>query len=201
MRAAAEFESRGHVFSARDTAEKALTAARNFVSADGNAAKIAAAHSFEYVPAADSGAMLDTATAEFERLRNACRSMSVSAAVHAWRIGDNAARGMLLYSAEPRFRLASNGVEIESSLGARVSVAAGRILWRMIRRAVQTGAAMEFDYGRGPHIGAFQVRAIRPDGSAVVGCHHITAAEAREFAAFMHWPAIGAPDDSDAEAE
>ena len=199
MRTAAEFENRGHVYSARDTAEKALTAARNFASADGNAAKIAAAHSFEYVPAADSGAMLDTATAEFERLRNACRSMSVSAAVHAWRIGDNAARETFGYGGEPRFRVALNGVEIESSLGARVSVAAGRILWRLIRKTVQTGAGLEFEYGKGPHIGAFQISAIRPDGSARVGCHEITAAEAREFAAFMHWPSLDAAPEDDSD--
>jgi hypothetical protein len=198
MRTAVEFESRGHVFSARDTAEKALTAARNFVSADGNAAKIAAAHSFEYVPAADSGAMLASAAAEFERLRNACRAMDTAAAVNAWRIGDNAARANVGYGADPVFRIAADG-QIESSLGARVSVAAGRLLWRMIRRVVRAGSGCEFEYGKGPHVGAFQVRAVRPDGSAVVGCHHITAAEAREFAAFMHWPAIDAAPESDSD--
>jgi hypothetical protein len=199
MRTAAEFENRGHVYSARDTAEKALTAARNFASADGNARKFSASLGLEYVPAGDSGAMLAGVTAEFDRLRNACRALDPAAAVNAWRIGDNAARANVGYGGDPVFRIAANG-EIESSLGARVSVAAGRLLWRMIRRVVRAGSGCEFDYGKGPHIGAFQVRAIRSDGSAVVGCHHITANEAREFAAFMHWPAIGAPDDSDAEA-
>lgn len=120
-----------------------------------------------------------------------------SFAVECWRRGDNAARSGFLYRAAPRFRIAANGQEIESSMGARVSVAAGRLLWRMIRRAVQSGAAMQWDYGRGPHIGSFQARTIRADGSAVIGCHEITAQEARDFAAFMEWPPIDAPAESD----
>jgi hypothetical protein len=57
---------------------------------------------------------------------------------------------------------------------------------------------MEWTYGAGPHIGPFTVQQIRPDGSARVGCHDITAAEARAFAAFMNWPPIDAPAESDA---
>lgn len=97
------------------------------------------------------------------------------------------------------FRLAANG-DIESSRGARVSVEAGARLWRMIRACVDRGASQSWEYGKGPHVGSFQLRAIRADGSATVGCHEIDACEARAFAEFMQWPPFGAETAEDVTA-
>lgn len=197
-----ESETYGRPFTARDFAAKALTAARNFDSANAAARKAATECGETYTAAGDSAELLARAVREFERLREHCRGMSESETVAAWRRFDNAARDGIRYGygfGSPRFRVATNGQEIESSLGARVSIAAGRILWRLIRRAVQSGQAIEFEYGKGPHIGAFQVRRIGADGSALVGCHDIGAQEARDFARFMNWPDLGVAPESDAD--
>jgi len=99
------------------------------------------------------------------------------------------------------FRLAANGREIESSGGARVSVSAGRRLWAMIRACVARGEPRTWPHGEGPHVGYFTVRAINADGSAVVGCHDITADEARAFAEHMQWPPFGTETTEDDSAD
>lgn len=98
--------------------------------------------------------------------------------IEAWRAGDTGAPnppGCI-------FRLV--GDAIYSSQGARVSVREGRKLWALIQRCG------ERDFGdNGPRIGYYQLRSINPDGSVVVGCHHITAEEVRTFGAHMGWTA------------
>lgn len=108
-------------------------------------------------------------------------------AVAAWRRNDS---GAPRPSGSVVFRLAASG-EIESSLGARVSINAGRRLWDMIRAAVSAGRSQSWPHGEGPHVGSFTLRAIHADGSAIVGCHDISASEARAFAEFMGWPPFG----------
>lgn len=96
------------------------------------------------------------------------------------------------------FRLAGNG-DVESSQGAQVTQKAARRLWALIRACVAAGVNKEWDYGTGPTIGAFRLTSISADGSAVVGCHNISAQEARRFARVMSWPPFGdvvTPDDA-----
>lgn len=96
-------------------------------------------------------------------------------AVAAWRAGDKAA------PPPAGFVFRCIGERIESSQGATVTVAEGLKLWRLI----QCGAR---DFGdNGPRIGYYQLRSIAPDGSAVVGCHHITAEEVQSFGLHMGW--------------
>ena len=112
-----------------------------------------------------------------------------------WRAGDPSA---------PRpsgvaFRLMADGVTVESTLGARVTVNAARRLWALIRATVNAGRDLSWTYGAGPAVGPFRVSRIGSDGSAVVGCHDITANEARMFARVMQWPPFGdavTPDDA-----
>lgn len=108
-------------------------------------------------------------------------------AIRAWRNNDRNAPT----PAGTVFRLRPDGETIQSSRGAEVSVQAGARLWRMIRATVESGKAQSWDYGTGPRVGSFQLRALNVDGSAVVGCHEITASEARAFAEFMQWPPFG----------
>lgn len=117
--------------------------------------------------------------------------------VSAWRARDpHAPRPSGYY-----FRLSADGQEIESSGGARVSIQAGRRLWAMIRRCTQRGESMAWAYGEGPHVGPFRLQSIGADGSAVVGCHAITAGEARAFADHMQWPPFGSTTTEDDNAE
>ena len=105
-------------------------------------------------------------------------------AVTAWRNRD-------AYAPAPNgtyFRIAANGEEIESSRGARVTIQAGSRLWKLIRATVESGESKSWPDGAGPAIGHFRARAIRADGSAIIGCHTISAQEARNFAEFMQWP-------------
>lgn len=118
-------------------------------------------------------------------------------AVTAWRNHDTSAPRPSGYY----FRLTSNGGEIESSGGARVSIQAGRRLWAMIRRCVDRGEPMTWAYNEGPRVGPFRLQSIGADGSAVVGCHAITAGEARVFAAYMQWPPFGGETTEDDNAE
>lgn len=104
--------------------------------------------------------------------------------IRAWRNRDKFAP----VPASTVFRLSACGQEIESSRGARVSIAAGARLWRMIRAAVDSGTGATWAHGEGPAVGSFRALAINADGSAIIGCHTITATEARAFARFMEWP-------------
>lgn len=89
------------------------------------------------------------------------------------------------------FRRSASG-SIVSSLGAEVPEAAGRRLWALIRATVAAGQDRTWPYGEGPRVGHFKVERVGADGSAKVGCHLISAAEARAFARFMAWPPFGA---------
>lgn len=77
--------------------------------------------------------------------------------------------------------------DIVSSQGAQVSESAGRRLWTLIRATVAAGVTEEWPWGQGPAVGAFRVVRIGADGSAVVGCHTISAGESHAFASHMGW--------------
>lgn len=187
--------------SVRDTIAKAAAAADAAIRADDRAARAAATLGETYEKTA--AAVLRPEIATLRASVNArLAALTESERVALWRNGDDGARNAFLYRAAPRFRIrpGSGGSEIESTLGAIVSVAAGRLLWRRIRAAVRNGRGESFGYGTGPHIGPFRLSSIGADGSAIVGCHNISAQEARDFAAWMNWPPIDAADDSDADA-
>jgi hypothetical protein len=95
------------------------------------------------------------------------------------------------------FRRGKDG-SIVSSLGAIVPESAGRRLWAMIRAAVASGRGVDYGHNSGPRVGYFHVSSIAADGSAVVGCHRISATEARAFAEHMGWPPFGAETEADA---
>jgi hypothetical protein len=96
--------------------------------------------------------------------------------------------------AAPGFAYFRRGREgsIVSSLGAVVPESAGRRLWAMIRAAAASGRGVDYGHNGGPRVGSFHVSRIGADGSAVVGCHSISATEARAFAEYMAWPPFGA---------
>lgn len=95
------------------------------------------------------------------------------------------------------FRQARDG-SIVSSMNAQVTEAAGRRLWALIRATVAAGASRSWPWGAGPAVGPFRLVSIGADGSAVVGCHNISAREAREFARIMGWPAVDAAEECEA---
>lgn len=96
-----------------------------------------------------------------------------------------------------RFRYDAARRVIVSSLGAEVSEHAGRRLWALIRRTIETGQRVAYEWGQGPSVGPFRLVSIETDGATVVGCHSISAREARDFAEVMQWPPFGAPTDAD----
>lgn len=142
------------------------------------------------IPVCDYIASLVGKESEFSGLVTAAHAHAASLevdAVTAWRNRDvHAPRPAGTY-----FRLTADGNNIESSRGANVSILAGSRLWRMIRAAVDSGVSKAWPYNEGPAVGAFRVMNINADGSAIVGCHTITATEARAFAQFMQWPPFG----------
>lgn len=106
-----------------------------------------------------------------------------AAAVAAWRNGGP--RTFAAWDMPPMLRLSSDGKNIETSRGAIVPVSAAPRLWRLIER-VRAGDA---DAGRshaGLHVGPFTLSEIRPDGSAVIGCHDIAYSELAAMAARLN---------------
>jgi hypothetical protein len=84
------------------------------------------------------------------------------------------------------FRATGDG-RIVSTLGAEVSEAAGARLFRLIRATMASGKNASWSYGTGPSVGPFRVQRIDANGSAVVGCHEITAREVDNFSRLMGW--------------
>lgn len=105
-----------------------------------------------------------------------------AAAIEAWRAG--AARSVPdAYRRPPRLRIA--GDTIETSHGATVPTSAAPRLWRLIEAARTGDAAAVSARFRGAHVGPFTLRAIEPDGTAVIGCHRIPYAELQRAAAAL----------------
>lgn len=126
-------------------------------------------------------------TARIAEASTAATAAQADALAH-WRATGEAARG--LWESMPRgayFRKTASG-SIRSSMGAEVSEEAGRRLWALIRAAVSSGRGKEWEYGKGPRVGYFHLESVTAEGAAKVGCHWITAGEARAFAEAMAWP-------------
>ncbi len=106
-----------------------------------------------------------------------------AAAVAAWR--DGGPRSFAAWDMPPMLRLSSDGKTIETSHGAMVPVSAAPRLWRLIER-VRGGDTAAGSAFRGLHVGPFTLSEIRPDGSAVIGCHDIPHAEMAALAARLN---------------
>lgn len=145
------------------------------------------------------GVALESLRGEFERVAYAIGEALTAAradVIAHYRATGEKAPGFDDHVHGAIFRRGANG-DIVSSMGAQVSETAGRRLWALIRAAVSAGRSRTWPHGEGPHVGPFTLRNIGADGSAVVGCHTITAREARAFAEHMAWPPFGASTDAD----
>jgi hypothetical protein len=204
---AADDASRGFMFSAQRSAQdasRALDAARkcardalDLIATDGGALETVRVDAEHAVHVAESvahhvGEAMQQAAACRADLVNATGLIESAAApllaVIAWRAGDPFAPTP---SGETVFRLRADGVTVESSRGAQVTLKDARRLWALIRAAVAAGRSAAWAYGSGPRVGPFHLAHIGADGSAVVGCHTITAGEARTFARAMGFPPFG----------
>lgn len=107
-----------------------------------------------------------------------------AAAVAAWR--DGGPRNFAAWDMPPMLRLAGDGRTIETSQGAMVPASVAPRLWRLIERARGGDAAAVSAAFRGLHVGPFTLSDIRPDGSAVIGCHDIPHAEMAALAARLN---------------
>lgn len=110
--------------------------------------------------------------------------------IAAWRAGSIAS---LPYAATdgPLLRLeykAGEPVRVATSHYASVPISAVPIMWRLICKARRENRALEF---KGKHVGAYDLRTIRADGSAVIGCHDIAAVEFDRIAAQLQLAPVG----------
>lgn len=106
-----------------------------------------------------------------------------AAAVAAWR--DGGPRSFAAWDMPPMLRLSDDGRTIETSHGAMVPVSAAPRLWRLIER-VRGGDTAAGSAFAGLHVGPFTLSEIRPDGSAVIGCHDIPHGEMAAMAARLN---------------
>lgn len=213
IRQAAESLEAGHCFKARALIERAATGAEAAAHIRSTADRLASVASAENLPAIVRDAARREAESLAEKAASAERDSAIpgdmagriaAAVAHAsldlvahWRATGETAPGMRAVAFRRR-----GADEIVSTLGAIVSVAAGRRLWALIRSYADAGRSKNWGHNGGPRVGAFHLSRIGADGSAVVGCHSITASEARAFAEYMGWPPFGPVTDADAiEAE
>lgn len=207
MRRAADLLAGGMVFDAERNATRAVSGlldvhaeimrvieqARDVAGRDSVPDSVAAA----WRAAGESAAAaIDDCAARLAEARNLAAACEMAAAtaradrVAHWRATGEGARE-LAHMGAVHFRRAADG-DIHSTLGAIVSESAGRRLWALIRATVAAGQDRTWSYGEGPRVGHFRLERIGADGSAKVGCHLISAAEARAFAEHMCWPPFGA---------
>jgi hypothetical protein len=96
--------------------------------------------------------------------------------IAAWRRGDRRTFDAA-HDLPPMLRI--NGSNIETSHGAIVPKSAAPRLWGLAERA-RAGEDVSRFYGL--HVGPFTLHELKPDGSAVVGCHSLEYAEMRACA-------------------
>ncbi|MES3001305.1 MAG: hypothetical protein V4787_11495 [Pseudomonadota bacterium] len=113
------------------------------------------------------------------------------ARVAAWRRGEGM-QSQYHLSPTPMLRIV--GDTIQTSHGASVPLSVAPIMWRAI------GAARRLNRDLGPaalglrsdqRIGHFELRTVRADGSCVIGCHDIPAAEFERIAAQLGYVNAG----------
>lgn len=92
------------------------------------------------------------------------------------------------YPVPTALRLSNDGTAVQTSRGASVPVSDARKLWGMIKLCRATGEHVLAQCGdhRIP-VGAFELREIRADGTAVIGCHTLEYSETSAFAAAQGW--------------
>lgn len=84
-------------------------------------------------------------------------------------------------------RISRDGLSVETSRGASVPLMDAIRLWRRIQECYAQCEAWPDIPGAVAPIGAFQLRKIRADGTAIVGCHTLTYAETSALAASQGW--------------
>lgn len=129
--------------------------------------------------------------AETERLRLGAEHYAIDLA--AWRVHGNKPEipGRVNYSTHDMptaLRMSPDGTEVETSRGARVSAADAQRLWFLIERAKRTNEQL-LVCGTRVSVGAFDLRRIEPDGTAVVGCHTLSYAETSTLVTAQGWAA------------
>ena len=101
---------------------------------------------------------------------------------------------MWQYSDKPTaLRLSRDGLHVETSRGASVTLRTARNLWRALQSVRGADAAARAELvARFPSVDGFTLREIRDDGAAVIGCHTLHADEVDAFAAARGWSAAAA---------
>lgn len=118
------------------------------------------------------------------------RALSYAEKLEAWRAGgDQSALELWRFSGEPTaLRLSKDGRKVETSRAAEVTTRTARALFRAVsnvRGATdETRQAMVEAF---PNVDGFTLRAIRADGSIVVGCHVLEWPEIERFATAQGW--------------
>lgn len=112
------------------------------------------------------------------------RGKLYDAALLEWRLG----RGHLpsyLLGVPTALRISADGTEVETSRGASVPIIAARRLWLLIENTRRL--AVDWEPPVSEPVGAFALREIRADGTAIVGCHELTYTETHALAVAQGW--------------
>lgn len=137
--------------------------------------------------AADTDARRKAEEAE----RQAAATKRLADKIERWKRGDTSVSSHELRSASVCLRLnhypiylatkTVEQVEVETSLGARITASEAIKLWPLIQRAIRG----QRDYEPGTEIGGYTLVKIRRDGSVVIGCHDIPYPEIERIARML----------------
>lgn len=110
----------------------------------------------------------------------------VPAHAEAWKAGGPWTRELSRHYDGPtllRLRGSQTGIchNVETSRGAVVPRDVAPFLWAAACHARGTGSGMAYPPGAGVDVGDFSLRAVRADGSLVIGCHELTWEVIRDF--------------------
>lgn len=119
--------------------------------------------------------------AEGERIR----ALNYAQRVALWLAGGNIYLGDH-FDAPTLLRLSKDGASVETSRGASVPVEDAQRLWRAIQHARFAGGFIP-PRADDVRVGAFSLREIRADGTAVIGCHTLRYEETSAFAKAQGW--------------
>jgi len=103
-----------------------------------------------------------------------------------WRVDFNVRLPHENFSNRP-IALRVNGEDIETSLGARVSIKSARLLWLRIEKCVETKQEWRAN-GERIKVGVYNVNSISDIGTLVAGCHTIMYREMHWIASSLQWP-------------
>jgi hypothetical protein len=127
---------------------------------------------------------------ERERVARELQRVQDATQFEQWRSGHASVRCPWSYgtdgngSAYLRINNARN--EVETSLGAFVSIEDARKAWRFVKLCKEQGREFATN-GMRAHVGNFSIRAIYANGNAQVGCHFFTFERIAELARSAGW--------------